>query len=86
MNDPAAAVATLRPIADRPDADAYALSLIGRALARTGDADGAALYLARAARRSPARSPRSTRSAKASSPASAAPPRRIRTTARPRSA
>lgn len=49
MNDPAAVVATLRPLADRPDADAYSLSLIGRALTRTGDADQAALYLARAA-------------------------------------
>ena len=54
MNDPAAVVATLRPLADRPDADAYALSLIGRALARTGDADAAALYLARAAAPQPA--------------------------------
>jgi tetratricopeptide (TPR) repeat protein len=54
MNDPAAVVATLRPLAERPDADAYALSLIGRALARTGDADGAALYLARAASPQPA--------------------------------
>jgi len=54
MNDPAAVVATLRPLADRPDADAYALSLIGRALTRTGDAEGAALYLARAASPQPA--------------------------------
>ena len=68
MNDPAAVVATLRPLADRPDADAYALSLIGRALTRTGDGEGAALYLARAARRSPPRSPRSIRWARASSP------------------
>jgi cellulose synthase operon protein C len=49
MGDAAAVAATLRPIADRPDADAYSLALIGRALARSGDADGAALYLARAA-------------------------------------
>jgi tetratricopeptide (TPR) repeat protein len=49
MNDPAAVVATLRPLADRPDADAYSLSLIGRALARAGNPDQAALYLARAA-------------------------------------
>lgn len=54
MNDPAAVVATLRPLADRPDADAYALSLIGRALTRTGDGEGAALYLARAASPQPA--------------------------------
>jgi len=49
MNDPAGAIATLRPIVERPDADAYSLSLIGRALARQGEADAAALYLARAA-------------------------------------
>ena len=49
MNDPAGTIATLRPIAERPDADAYSLSLIGRALARAGDADAASLYLARAA-------------------------------------
>src|SRR5205085_7922179 len=49
MNDASAVVATLRPLADRPDADAYTLSLIGRALSRTGDQDQAALYLARAA-------------------------------------
>jgi tetratricopeptide (TPR) repeat protein len=54
MNDPAGVVATLRPIADRPDADAYTLSLIGRALSRTGDQNQAALYLARAAQPQPA--------------------------------
>jgi tetratricopeptide (TPR) repeat protein len=54
MNDAAAVVSTLRPLADRPDADAYALSLIGRALTRTGDAEGAALYFARAASPQPA--------------------------------
>ena len=53
MNDPAGVVATLRPIADRPDADAYSLSLIGRALNRTGDQNQAALYLARAAQPQP---------------------------------
>ncbi len=53
MNDPAGTIATLRPIADRPDADAYSLSLIGRALARRGEADAAALYLARAAQPQP---------------------------------
>jgi cellulose synthase operon protein C len=53
MNDPAGVAATLRPIADRPDADAYSLSLIGRALARTGNADQAAIYLARAAQPQP---------------------------------
>jgi tetratricopeptide (TPR) repeat protein len=53
MNDPAATIETLRPIADRPDADAYSLSLIGRALARQGDANAASLYLARAAQPQP---------------------------------
>ena len=53
MGDAAATVATLRPIADRPDADSYSLSLIGRALAALGDAPGAAIYLARAARPQP---------------------------------
>ncbi|HYN45323.1 MAG TPA: tetratricopeptide repeat protein [Allosphingosinicella sp.] len=53
MNDPAGTIATLQPIADRPDADAYSLSLIGRALARAGDADRAAIYLARAAQPQP---------------------------------
>ena len=50
MGDAAATAATLRPIADRPDADSYSLSLMGRALARLGDGAGASLYLARAAR------------------------------------
>jgi tetratricopeptide (TPR) repeat protein len=49
MNDPTATIATLRPIVERPDADAYSLSLAGRALARSGDADAAAFYFARAA-------------------------------------
>ncbi|HYD13949.1 MAG TPA: tetratricopeptide repeat protein [Allosphingosinicella sp.] len=53
MNDAAGVVATLRPIADRPDADAYSLSLIGRALNRTGNQDQAAVYLARAAQPQP---------------------------------
>jgi tetratricopeptide (TPR) repeat protein len=53
MNDPAGVAATLRPIVDRPDADAYSLSLIGRALARSGDTDAASLYLARAAQPQP---------------------------------
>ncbi|MEA3044777.1 MAG: hypothetical protein QOH47_2615 [Sphingomonadales bacterium] len=51
--DAAAVVVTLRPIADLPDADAYALSLMGRALIRLGDGGTAALYLARAARPQP---------------------------------
>jgi tetratricopeptide (TPR) repeat protein len=54
MNDPAAVVATLRPIVERPDADPYSLSRAGRALARTGDAEAAALHLARAAQPQPA--------------------------------
>ena len=53
MGDAAATVATLRPIADLPDADAYSLALIGRALARLGDSAGASMYLARAARPQP---------------------------------
>jgi len=53
MNDPAGVVVTLAPIADRPDADAYSLSLIGRALAREGDSGRAANYLARAAQPQP---------------------------------
>lgn len=43
-----AAVDVLRPIADRDDADAYTLSIIGRALARLGDEAAAARYLGRA--------------------------------------
>lgn len=43
------AVAALRPIADRPDADSYTLSLAGRALETLGDRQAAAAYLDRAA-------------------------------------
>lgn len=53
MGDAAAVVATLRPLVVRPDADAYSLSLIGRAMARLGDREGASIYLARAARPNP---------------------------------
>jgi tetratricopeptide (TPR) repeat protein len=49
LGDAGATVATLRPLADRPDADSYVLTLIGRALARQGDVAGASAYLARAA-------------------------------------
>jgi tetratricopeptide (TPR) repeat protein len=49
LHDAGATVATLRPLADRPDADSYVLTLIGRALARQGDFTGASAYLARAA-------------------------------------
>jgi tetratricopeptide (TPR) repeat protein len=47
--DAAAAIATLRPMAVRPDADSYTLSLTGRAYQRLGDTRAAAFYLARAA-------------------------------------
>ena len=47
--DAAAAVATLRPLADRADADAYTLSIIGKAYARLGDEAAAVRYLGRAA-------------------------------------
>jgi tetratricopeptide (TPR) repeat protein len=46
-------VRTLHPLADRPDADAYALSVIGQAYARLGDEAAAARYLARAAAPTP---------------------------------
>jgi tetratricopeptide (TPR) repeat protein len=49
LGDVPATIETLRPLADRPDADSYTLSLIGRALERQGDTAGAATYLARAA-------------------------------------
>ena len=49
LGDSAAAVATLRPLADRPDADPYVLTLLARALDREGDQAAASLYLARAA-------------------------------------
>jgi putative PEP-CTERM system TPR-repeat lipoprotein len=42
-------IETLRPAADRPDADSYVLTLIGRAFERQGNAEVAAHYLARAA-------------------------------------
>jgi len=47
--DPAAAVRTLRPLAERADADPYTLSVIGKAYAKLGDEAAAAGYLARAA-------------------------------------
>jgi tetratricopeptide (TPR) repeat protein len=55
--DAAATVKTLRALADRDDADSYSLSLIGAALAKLGDREGASRYLSRAAwpdRRAPA--------------------------------
>lgn len=42
-------VDALRPLADRPDADAYVLTLTGRALEALGDRTAAATYLDRAA-------------------------------------
>jgi tetratricopeptide (TPR) repeat protein len=50
QGDAQATIATLRPLADRPDADSYTLTLMGQALGRTGDAVQASRYLARAAR------------------------------------
>lgn len=47
--DMPAAIAALTPLADRPDADSYVLTLIGRAWEREGDFARAAPYLARAA-------------------------------------
>lgn len=49
MGDSAATIATLRPLADRPDADPYALTLIAAALGGQGDKRAASAYLARAA-------------------------------------
>jgi tetratricopeptide (TPR) repeat protein len=57
MGDSDAVIATLRPIADRGDADPYALTLIARALQKKGDREAATAYLARASdprRRAPA--------------------------------
>ena len=85
MGDPAAVVATLRPLADRPDADAYSLSLIGRALSRAGNPEQAAIYLPAPRNRSRPRSPRSMRSARASSPPSVPRQGRTRRTAPPSS-
>jgi tetratricopeptide (TPR) repeat protein len=42
-------IGTLRPIADRPQADSYVLTLTGRALEQRGDRRAAAVYLDRAA-------------------------------------
>lgn len=47
--DAAGVAETLRPVADRLDADSYVLSLMGQAVARTGDRAASAHYLARAA-------------------------------------
>jgi tetratricopeptide (TPR) repeat protein len=50
LGDAAGAIATLKPVADRPDADPYTLSLIGSAYRRRNDAAAAVNYLVRAAR------------------------------------
>ena len=86
MGDAAGAIATLRPIADLPDADSYSLSLMGRALARLGDG-ASRLALSRPRRPAAARRAGRARSARAraSSPPCAAPPSETRATARPRS-
>jgi cellulose synthase operon protein C len=47
--DDRGAIDTLRPIADRPDADTYTLTVMGRACERLGDRVAAAGYLDRAA-------------------------------------
>ena len=47
--DAAGTIETLRPLADRPDADSYVLTLIGKAYDRQGNAELAGRYLARAA-------------------------------------
>ena len=48
--DAAGTLATLRPLADLPDADAYVLNLVGQALQKQGKDGAASVYLARAAR------------------------------------
>jgi tetratricopeptide (TPR) repeat protein len=48
LGDAAGTAATLRPLADRPDAGAYVLMLMGGALAKQGDRAGASGYFARA--------------------------------------
>ena len=47
--DATGTVETLRPLADRPDADSYSLSLMGKALQKLGKPGPASAYLARAA-------------------------------------
>jgi tetratricopeptide (TPR) repeat protein len=49
LGDVAGTIQTLRPLADRPDADSYVLTLIGKAYDRQGNPELAAGYLARAA-------------------------------------
>ena len=47
--DPRGAIAALRPVVLRSDADSYALQLVGRALEATGERDWAARFLDRSA-------------------------------------
>ncbi|MFM9853036.1 MAG: tetratricopeptide repeat protein [Sphingomonadaceae bacterium] len=47
--DAQSAIAVLRPVANRPDADSYTLSVIGRAYEEQGNGEAAALFLDRAA-------------------------------------
>jgi len=47
--DAQGAIRTLQPLADRPDADSYTLTVIGRAFEAAGDRSSAAVYLQRAA-------------------------------------
>jgi tetratricopeptide (TPR) repeat protein len=49
LGDAAGTIQTLRPLADRGDADSYVLTLIGKAYDKQGNTDLAARYLARAA-------------------------------------
>jgi tetratricopeptide (TPR) repeat protein len=49
LGDAAGTIQTLRPLADRPDADSYVLTLIGKAYDRQGNSEMAARYIARAA-------------------------------------
>lgn len=49
LGDAAGAAGTLRPLAERPDADAYVLTLMAQALTKQGDRAGASTYFTRAA-------------------------------------
>ena len=49
LGDHSGLVETLRPVADRPDADSYSLTLMGKALAKLGEGRASEHYLSRAA-------------------------------------
>ena len=53
QGDAAATIETLRPLAEREDADSYSLALMGQALQRQGDSNAAAVFLARASQPQP---------------------------------